>query len=183
MNPNSRIPVIVDRKADNLTIFESGAILYYLAEKTGRLMPKDMKGRMAVMQWLMFQMGTVGPMLGQAHHFRAYAPERIQYAYDRYTNEAKRLYQVLDNRLDGRAFVAAGELTIADMAIFPWCRLHGRQGQSLDNFPNVKRWFEAVAARPAVAKDMARLEDTADRTKWDAERWSNLFGSAQYRQR
>ena len=128
-------------------------------------------------------MGGFGPMLGQAHHFRAYAPERIQYAYDRYTNEARRLYQVLNSRLDGRAFVAAGEFTIADMAIFPWRRLHGRQGQSLDDFPNIKRWFEAVAARPAVAKDMARLEDKADRTKWDAQSWSNLFGTEQYRRR
>ena len=123
-------------------------------------------------------------MLGQAHHFRAYAPERIQYAYDRYTNEAKRLYQVLDNRLDGREFVAAGELTIADMAIFPWCRLHRRQGQSLDEFPNVKRWFDAIDARPAVKRALKVL---ADKRKpgfeKDTEARRNLFGEAQYQRR
>ena len=122
-------------------------------------------------------------MLGQAHHFRAYAPEKIQYAYERYTNEAARLYQVLDSRLEGRNFVATDAFTIADMAIFPWCRLHGRQGQSLEDFPNVKRWFDSVAARAAVAKDMSKLEDTADREKWTKENWSNLFGAEQYRRR
>ncbi len=186
ISPNNKIPAILDHDGPGgqpISVFESGCILLYLAEKTGRFLPTDPRARIETLEWLFWQMGGFGPMLGQAHHFRAYAPERIQYAYDRYTNEATRLYQVLDNRLDGRTFVAAGEFTIADMAIFPWCRLHGRQGQSLNDFPNVKRWFDSIAARPAVAKDMARLEDKADQTKWDAESWSNLFGNEQYRRR
>ena len=186
INPNNKIPAIVDHDGSGgqpVSVFESGCILLYLAEKTGRFLPTESRARIETLEWLFWQMGGFGPMLGQAHHFRAYAPEKIQYAYDRYTNEARRLYQVLNNRLDGREFVAAREFTIADMAIFPWCRLHRRQGQSLDDFANIKRWFQAVAARPAVAKDMARLEDKADQTKWDAESWSNLFGAEQYRRR
>ena len=186
INPNNKIPAIVDYDGSGgrpVSVFESGCILLYLAEKTGRFLPTESRARIETLEWLFWQMGGFGPMLGQAHHFRAYAPEKIQYAYDRYTNEARRLYQVLNNRLDGREFVAAREFTIADMAIFPWCRLHRRQGQSLDDFANIKRWFQAVAARPAVANDMARLEDKADQTKWDAESWSNLFGTEQYRRR
>ena len=152
-------------------------------KKTGRCLPTERRARIETLEWLFWQMGSFGPMLGQAHHFRAYAPERIQYGYDRYTNEAGRLYGVLDARLDGRDYVAAGEYTIADIAIFPWCRLHGRQGQDLADFANVRRWFEAIAARPAVAGDMAKLEDKADRTEWTEERWSNLFGAEQYRRR
>ena len=186
ISPNNKIPAIVDHDGpggEAVSIFESGCILQYLAEKTGRFLPDSTLKRIETMEWLFWQMGGFGPMLGQAHHFRAYAPERIQYAYDRYSNEAQRLYQVLDRRLAGRDYVAAGEYTIADMAIFPWCRLHGRQGQDLADYPNVKRWFDAIAQRPAVIRDMAKLEDKADQKNWSAEDWSNLFGSEQYRRR
>ena len=165
INPNNKIPAIIDHDGPGgqpVSVFESGCILLYLAEKTGRFLPTEPRARIETLEWLFWQMGGFGPMLGQAHHFRAYAPERIQYAYDRYTNEARRLYQVLDNRLDGCAFVAADEFTIADMAIFPWCRLHGRQGQSLDDFPNVKRWFEAVAA---LALQLERVLSTLPEAK------------------
>ena len=186
ISPNNKIPAIVDHDGpggETVSIFESGCILQYLAEKTDRFLPDSPLKRIETMEWLFWQMGGFGPMLGQAHHFRAYAPERIQYAYDRYSNEAQRLYQVLDRRLAGRNYVAAGEYTIADMAIFPWCRLHGRQGQDLADYPNVKRWFDAIAQRPAVIRDMAKLEDKADQKNWSAEDWSNLFGSEQYRRR
>ncbi|MDD9902366.1 MAG: glutathione S-transferase N-terminal domain-containing protein [Rhodospirillaceae bacterium] len=186
ISPNNKIPAIVDHDGpggETVSIFESGCILQYLAEKAGRFLPESPLKRIETMEWLFWQMGGFGPMLGQAHHFRAYAPERIQYAYDRYSNEAQRLYQVLDRRLAGRDYVAAGEYTIADMAIFPWCRLHGRQGQDLADHPNVKRWFDAIAQRPAVIRDMAKLEDKADQKNWSAEDWSNLFGSEQYRKR
>ena len=186
ISPNNKIPAIVDHDGpggETVSIFESGCILQYLAEKTGRFLPDSPLKRIETMEWLFWQMGGFGPMLGQAHHFRAYAPERIQYAYDRYSNEAQRLYQVLDRRLAGRDYVAAGEYTIADMTIFPWCRLHGRQGQDLADYPNVKRWFDAIAQRPAVIRDMAKLEDKADQKNWSAEDWSNLFGSEQYRRR
>ena len=183
VSPNNKIPAIVDRDGPDgepVSVFESGAILLYLAEKTGRFLPSAPRARLEVLQWLFWQMGGFGPMLGQAHHFNAYAPERIRYAMDRYTNEAGRLYNVLDKRLAGRDYVA-GDYSIADMAIFPWCRLHGRQGQRIEDFPNVERWFARVAARPAVAKDMARLEDKAG--EFTEESWSNLFGATQYKRR
>ncbi len=183
VSPNNKIPAIVDRDGPDgepVSVFESGAILLYLAEKTGRFLPSAPRARLEVLQWLFWQMGGFGPMLGQAHHFNAYAPERIRYAMDRYTNEAGRLYHVLDTRLAGRDYVA-GDYSIADMAIFPWCRLHERQGQRIEDFPNVERWFARVAARPAVAKDMARLEDKAG--EFTEESWSNLFGAEQYKRR
>ena len=185
ISPNNKIPAILDEDGpggENLAVFESGAILLYLAEKTNQFLPIEPRARADVMQWLFWQVGGFGPMLGQAHHFRAYAPEPVDYAIDRYTNEARRLYNVLDLRLEGREFVA-GAYSIADMSIFPWCRLHGRQGQKLEDFPNVQRWFQDIAARPAVAKDMARLEDTADRRNWTDEQWSILFGAEQTRRR
>jgi GST-like protein len=185
ISPNNKIPALVDSEGPDgkpVTVFESGAILLYLAEKTGRFLPADPRERLEVLQWLFWQMGGFGPMLGQAHHFRAYARERIPYAIDRYTNEARRLYQILDHRL-GEAPYVGGAYSIADMAIFPWCRLHGRQGQNLEDFPNVKRWFDAIASRPAVTRDMTRTTDTADKKEWDEESWSNLFGDAQYRKR
>lgn len=185
ISPNNKIPAILDHDGpggENLAVFESGAILLYLAEKTNQFLPIEPRARADVMQWLFWQVGGFGPMLGQAHHFRAYAPEPVDYAIDRYTNEARRLYNVLDLRLDRREFVA-GAYSIADMSIFPWCRLHGRQGQKLEDFPNVQRWFQDIAARPAVAKDMARLEDTADRRNWTDEQWSILFGAEQTRRR
>ena len=183
ISPNNKIPAIVDHDGPDgepISLFESGAILLYLAEKTGRFLPSEPRARWLVMQWLFWQMGGFGPMLGQAHHFNKYAPERIAYAMDRYTNEAGRLYGVLDRQLAEREFVA-GDYSIADMAIFPWCRLYKRQGQRIEDFPNVQRWFAAVAARPAVARDMQVTEDKAG--NFDEESWSNLFGAAQYTRR
>ena len=183
ISPNNKIPAIVDHDgpdAEPVSVFESGAILLYLAEKTGRFLPSAPRARLEVLQWLFWQMGGFGPMLGQAHHFNAYAPERIRYAMDRYTNEAGRLYHVLDRRLAGRDHVA-GDYSIADMAIFPWCRLYKRQGLRIEDFPNVKRWFDMIAARPAVAEGMARLEDKAG--EFTEESWSNLFGAEQYKRR
>ena len=183
VSPNNKIPAINDLEGPDgqpIALFESGAILIYLAEKTGRFLPHEPRARLEVLKWLCWQMASFGPMLGQAHHFNAYAPERIPYAMQRYTNEAGRLYRVLDKRLAGREWVA-GDYSIADMAIFPWCRLYGRQGLAIEDFPNVGRWFAAVAARPAVARDMARLEDKAG--NFDRTAWANLFGSEQFRRR
>jgi len=181
ISPNNKIPALVDPEGPDgqpIALFESGAILIYLAEKTGRFLPHEPRERLAVLKWLCWQMASFGPMLGQAHHFNAYAPERIAYAMQRYTNEAGRLYRVLDKQLAGQEWVA-GDYSIADMAIFPWCRLYRRQGLAIEDFPNVGRWFEAVAARPAVARDMARLEDKAG--NFDPTAWANLFGSEQFR--
>ncbi len=183
ISPNNKIPAIVDSDGPDgksISVFESGMILLYLAEKTGRFLPSEARARLTTLEWLFWQMGGFGPMLGQAHHFNKYAPDRIEYAMNRYTKEAGRLYGVLDRRLADHEFVA-GEYSIADMAIFPWCRLHARQGQNLDDFPNARRWFDQVSARPAVARDMARLEDKAG--TFTKESWSNLFGNAQYRRR
>ncbi|MDP6706183.1 MAG: glutathione S-transferase N-terminal domain-containing protein [Alphaproteobacteria bacterium] len=183
ISPNNKIPAILDHDGpggEPISVFESGAILFYLAEKTGRFLPTEPRARTLVMEWLMWQMGGFGPMLGQAHHFNKYAPERIKYAMDRYTHEASRLYGVLDSRLSEHRFVA-GDYSIADMAIFPWCRLYQRQGQDIENFPNVMRWFAEIAARPAVSEDMAKLEDKAG--TFTKESWSNLFGQEQYRRR
>ena len=183
ISPNNKIPAIRDSDGpggEPVSVFESGMILLYLAEKTGRFLPTEPRARLVTLEWLFWQMGGFGPMLGQAHHFNKYAPERIEYAMERYTREAGRLYGVLDRRLAVHEFVA-GDYGIADMAIFPWCRLHGRQGQDIEDFPNVKRWFDQVSARPAVARDMARLEDKAG--GFTTESWSNLFGEAQYQRR
>ena len=148
MNPNSRIPVIVDRLADDLTIFESGAILYYLAEKTGRLMPKDMKGRMAVMQWLMFQMSAIGPMQGQAVAFERYFPEDVPAAKKRYHNETRRLYEVLNSHLEQNEWLA-GYYSIADIANWSWLRSHKWARVSTEGLVHLERWMESVAVRPA----------------------------------
>jgi len=184
ISPNNKIPAIVDHDGpggEPYPMFESGAILIYLGEKTGRFLPADARARHEVIQWLMFQMGTVGPMLGQAHHFRAYAREKIPYAIARYTNEAGRIYGVLDRRLREREYLAGGEYSIADVAVFPWIRLHERQGQRLADYPHLGRWFEAIAARPAVAKDMETLEDKVGEI--DDETWENLWGAKQYQPR
>ena len=168
VSPNNKIPAIVDPEGPDgrpLALFESGAILIYLAEKTGRLLPGTPVARTRALEWLMWQMGGFGPMLGQAHHFNAYAPMNpsgpvvLPYAQARYTNEAGRLYGVLDRQLASHQYVAANEYSIADMAIFPWCRLYKRQGQDIDDFPNVKRWFAMIARRPAVERDMG-MNDT-----------------------
>jgi GSH-dependent disulfide-bond oxidoreductase len=157
ISPNNRMPAIVDHEPAGggapISVFESGAILLYLADKTGQFIAKDLRGRTEVIEWLMWQMGGLGPMLGQTHHFRNYAPEKLQYAIDRYTNEAHRLYGVLNTRLKDREYLA-GAYSIADMASWPWLNPDG-QGQSFDEFPHLKRWYEKVKARPGVEKGAA----------------------------
>ena len=152
INPNSKIPAIVDKAAE-ITVFESGAILIYLAEKVGQLLPSDTKARFNVLQWLMFQMGSVGPMFGQLNHFRQYAPEQIPYAIARYEKETLRLYSVLDRQLSDQEFVC-GDYSIADIAIFPWVAIYEFQGLTLDAHPHLKRWVETVQVRPAVQRGM-----------------------------
>ena len=157
ISPNNKIPAIVDPDGpggEPIEMFETGAILIYLAEKTGKLQPSDARARYVMLQWLMWQMGNYGPMLGQAHHFRRFAPEKIPYAVDRYSNEARRLYGVLDRRL-GEAAYLAGDYSIADIATFPWAARHEWQGIELEEYPNVLRWYNAIAARPAVKRGMA----------------------------
>jgi GST-like protein len=158
ISPNNRIPAIVDNDAAGggkpISVFESGAILQYLAEKTRKFLPADLRGRTEVMQWLFWQMGGLGPMLGQNHHFRNYSNEKLTYAIERYVKETERLYGVLDERLADREF-AAGPYSIADMACYPWIVLHERQGQNLDDFPNLKRWFETIQRREAVQRAYA----------------------------
>lgn len=162
ISPNNRMPAIVDHApADGgapFTLFESGAILQYLAEKTGRFLPKDLRQRWRVLEWLYWQMGGFGPMLGQNHHFSSYAPEKIPYAINRYVKESERLYGVLDERLSGRDFIA-DDYSIADMAIYPWAVSHERQSIDLDAFPNVKRWFETIQARPATIEAYKRGDE------------------------
>ena len=162
ISPNNRIPALVDDSpADGgapLSVFESGAILLYLAEKTGRFLPADLRGRTQTTEWLMWQMGGLGPMLGQNHHFRAYAPEQIPYAVKRYTDEARRLYNVLNKRLRGRDFIC-DEYSVADMACYPWTVSHERQGIDLADFPEVGRWFGAMRARPAVVRAYDRAKE------------------------
>ncbi|MXQ13257.1 glutathione S-transferase N-terminal domain-containing protein [Microvirga makkahensis] len=167
ISPNNKMPAIVDPEGPDgqpISVFESGAILQYLGRKTGRFYPQDERGRVEVEQWLFWQMGGFGPMLGQAHHFRIYAPEKVPYAIDRYTNETNRLYGVLDKRLADREFVA-GEYSIADMAIAPWAKLWERQGQNIEDFPHVKRWLGTVLERPAVVR--ALEVNTEDRGAYD----------------
>ncbi len=153
INPNGRIPTIVDREEDDFSVFESGAILLYLAEKTGRLIPSDRRGRSEVIQWLMFQMGGIGPMQGQAHVFFRYLEEKIPVAISRYQNETMRLYQVLDSRLADREFLA-GDYSIADIASWPWVRIHAWAGLEVDALPNLRRWIEALAARPGCQRGL-----------------------------
>lgn len=164
ISPNNRIPAIVDpAPADGgepVSVFESGAILVYLAEKTGRFLPTELRARNEVMQWLFWQVGGLGPMAGQNHHFGSFAPEKIPYAIERYVRETARLYGVLDRRLADRPFVA-GEYSIADMACYPWVVSHPRQQQRLEDFPNLHRWFQAIAERPAVKQAYARAADVA----------------------
>jgi GST-like protein len=157
ISPNNKIPAIVDHQGpggEPYPMFESGAILMYLAEKTGRFMPSERRPYYEVMQWLMFQMGHVGPMMGQCHHFRRFAPEQIPYAVDRYTNETRRLYGVIDKRATESEFLA-GDYSIADIATFPWIARHEWQGIELEEFPNLKRWYDAIWARPPVQKGYA----------------------------
>lgn len=182
ISPNNKIPAIVDQDGPGgqpLALFESGAILVYLAEKTGRFLPADPVGRYTTLEWLMFQMGGIGPMLGQAHHFRLYAPEKIDYAINRYTNEARRLYNVMDKRLGETAYLAGDDYTIADIAVFPWTRSWQNQGIALDALPNVKRWHEAIAARPAVQRGVEVLASLRQPLQDDRAR-EVLFGATQY---
>jgi GST-like protein len=180
ISPNNKIPAIVDMDGPDgraISLFESGAILIYLAAKVGRLLPVPLRDRYAALQWLMFQVGHVGPMLGQAHHFRQYAPERIEYAVDRYTREAARLYGVMDRHLADVDYFA-GEYSIADIAIYPWTRSHENQGIDLAQFPNVQRWHSAVSDRPAVRRGLELLKDRR-RALLDDRSRDVLFGSTQ----
>ncbi|WP_213767360.1 glutathione binding-like protein [Caballeronia sp. dw_19] len=185
ISPNNKIPAIVDSDGPEgkpLALFESGAILFYLAEKTGKFLPLDPVGRYTTMQWLMFQMGGIGPMLGQAHHFRIYAPEKIEYAVNRYSNEAKRLYGVMDKQLGVTRYLAGNDYSIADIATFPWTRSWKNQGIELDEFPNVKRWFDEIAARPAVIRGVEVLASARKDLTGDKQR-EVLFGAQQYARR
>ena len=186
ISPNNKMPAIVDPEGPDgrpISMFESGAILIYLAEKTGRFMPKDPRGRYVTLQWLMFQMGGIGPMLGQAHHFRMYAPEKLEYAINRYTNEANRLYGVLDRRLAEAPYLAGDDYTIADIATFPWLRSHENQGVDLNAYLNVKRWFDGVAARPAVQRGVEVLADRRRKGPIDDKAREVMFGTTQYQRR
>ena len=185
ISPNNKIPAIVDSDGPDgapISLFESGAILLYLANKTGKFLGNTEREKLNTLQWLMFQMGGFGPMLGQAHHFRLYAPEQIEYAVNRYTNEAKRLYGVLNKQLGKTAYLAGDHYTIADMACFPWTRSWKNQGIVLSDYPHVQRWFDAINARPAVERGVTVLADkrkplTDDKAK------DILFGNSQYQQR
>jgi len=186
ITPNHRIPAIVDPDGpggQHVALFESGAILIYLAEKAGALIPADPLARLACLQWLMFQMGGVGPMFGQYGHFHNYAPEKLPYAMARYANEVQRLHRVLEKRLSESPYLAGDAYSIADIATFPWIRFPERRGIDLDQFPAVKRWHDTIAARPAVERGVAVLADNQRRAPMtDAER-EVLFGQTQFRAR
>ena len=183
ITPNHRIPAIVDHHGSGgraVTLFESGAILICLAEKAGRLIPADPLARLCCLQWLMFQMGGVGPMFGQYSHFAAYAPEKLPYAIERYTNEVRRLHRVLEKRLGESAYLAGDEYSIADIATFPWVRNPARRGIELDEYPAVKRWHDAVAARPAVGRGVAVLADSQRQGAMTETERENMFGATQF---
>ena len=186
ISPNNKIPAIVDSDGPDgqpIALFESGAILLYLAAKVGRFLPQDVRQRYDVLQWLMFQMGGVGPMLGQAHHFRIYAPEKIPYAVDRYTNEARRLYGVMNEQIRRTgAYIAGPDYSIADIAIYPWLRSWQNQGIDWVDFPQLKDWFDRVGARPAVRRGEQVLADQRNDIRTDAEK-EVLFGKTQYERR
>jgi GST-like protein len=182
ISPNNKIPAIVDPDGPDdrpISLFESGAILLYLAGKTGRFLPADTRGRYEVLQWLMFQMGSVGPMLGQVHHFRIYAPEKLPYAIERYTNETRRLYGVMDRRLAKSRYVGGQDYSIADIAIFPWLRSWKNQGIDWADFPHLKGWFDEIAARPAVERGVEVLAGVRKPLMDDRAR-EVLFGATQY---
>jgi GSH-dependent disulfide-bond oxidoreductase len=185
ISPNNKIPALVDPDGPGgkpISLFESGAILLYLAGKTGRFLPEDTAGKYEVLQWLMFQMGGVGPMLGQAHHFRLYAPEKIPYAIDRYTNEAKRLYGVMDKRLAKSKYLGGPAYSIADIAVFPWLRSWKNQGIDWNDYPHLKGWFDEIGARPAVQRGVEVLASQRKAITDDKSR-EMLFGGAQYARR
>ncbi len=170
INPNGRIPAIVDRAEENFAVFESGAILVYLAEKTGRLMPSDFKGRSLVMQWLMFQMGGIGPMMGQANVFFRYFPEKIQPAIDRYQGESRRLFRVLDTRLKHHEYLA-GDYSIADIANWAWVRTHKWSGVPIDDLPHLQRWVDTIRQRPAVQQGLLQPPSQRDLSAADTEKF------------
>lgn len=180
ISPNNKMPAIVDPEGPDggqISVFESGAILIYLSEKTGQFFPQVPRERYRVLEWLMFQVGHVGPMLGQAHHFRGYAPEEIPYAIDRYTNEAARLYGVMDRHLAENDYFVS-DYSIADIAIYPWLVSHERQGQDMNDFPNLYRWFKQVGSRPAVQRGLAvREELRRPIEEVDEESRNRLFGN------
>ena len=185
ISPNNKIPALVDPHGPDgkpISVFESGAILIYLAAKTGRFMPKSDRAKFEVLQWLMFQMGGVGPMLGQNHHFRLYAPEKLDYAITRYTNEAKRIYGVIDRRLAVSKFLGGSQYSIADMATFPWLRNWQNQGVLMDDYPHLKKWFDGIAARAAVQRGVEVLTALRKPITDDKAR-DVLFGSTQYQKR
>ena len=186
ISPNNKMPAMVDPDGPDgkpMALAESGAMLFYLASKTGKFLPESLRERWQVMQWVMFQMGHVGPMLGQAHHFLQYAPERIEYAMNRYRNEANRLYGVMDRRLGESKFMACDEYTIADMAVMPWLRFPERQGVDIEEYPNVKRWRDGIAARPAVQRALEVLADRRRTRPYSDKEREILFGATQFQRR
>jgi GSH-dependent disulfide-bond oxidoreductase len=187
ISPNNKMPAMVDPdgpegKGKPFALAESGAMLFYLASKTGKFLPRGLRERWQVMQWVMFQMGHIGPMLGQAHHFLGYAPEKIPYAMNRYKNEANRLYGVVEKRLRESKYLACDEYTIADMATVPWLRAPERQGVNIDDYPTLKRWRDAILERPAVKRALQVLAERR-RTEMTQEQREKLFGAAQYARR
>ena len=185
LSPNNKIPAINDPDGPGgkpISMFESGAILIYLAAKTGKFMPETDRAKYDVLQWLMFQMGSVGPLLGQNHHFRLYAPEKLEYAINRYTNEAKRMYAVIDRRLAQSQYLAANDYTIADIATFPWLRNWERQGIVLSEYPNLEKWFNKIADRPAVQRGVKVMAELRKPITDDKAR-EVLFGKTQYERR
>lgn len=185
ISPNNKIPALTDPNGPDgkpISLFESGAILMYLAAKTGKFLPRSDRKKFEVLQWLMFQMGGVGPMLGQTHHFRLYAPEKIEYAVNRYTNETRRLYGVMDKQLASHKFIAGNQYTIADIAIFPWLRSWKNQGIDWADYPHLKAWFDGIAERPAVKRGVAVLSDLR-KPLTDNKSRETLFGNTQYQKR
>jgi GST-like protein len=185
ISPNNKIPAIVDPDGPDgqpISLFESGAILLYLAGKTGRFLPADTRGRYEVLEWLMFQMGGVGPMVGQAHHFRIYAPEQVPYAIERYTHETRRLYGVMNRRLAKSRYIGGPEYSIADIAIFPWLRNWKNQGIDWNDFPHLRRWFDDIAARPAVMRGVEVLANLR-KPQLDDKARETLYGRTQYQPR
>lgn len=188
ISPNNRIPAIVDNDGPNgkrISLFESGAILLYLASKTGKLLPADLHARWSCTQWLMWQMGGLGPMMGQANHFRRYAKDKIQYAIERYTNEANRLTRVLDARLGEARYTAGNEYSISDIASFPWLRGAEQRGVDIEEYPNVKRWFDEINARPAVQRALKVLAEAqaANAAPHSDKSWDIMFGKVQFQKR
>ena len=185
VSPNNKMPAMIDPDGPEgkpFALAESGAMLFYLASKTGRFLPKRLSERWQVMQWVMFQMGHIGPMLGQAHHFLGYAPEKIPYAMNRYRNEANRLYGVLERQLKDSKFVAGATYSIADMAMMPWLRFPERQGVNIEEYPHVKHWRDSILERPAVQRALQVLADRR-RTEMTQSQRENLFGATQYARR